>query len=405
MFDINKVRADFPLLKNSKTIYLDNAATTYKPQAVIDAVTKYFTSETANSGRGDYHDAYLVDQKVIETRALVATFLNAQSVDEIVFTHGATNSLNMVASSFGEKVLKEGDEILLSVAEHASNTLPWFEISNKVGAKVIFVPLEEDGSISAKTLNKYLSKKTKIVSLTHISNVLGVVNDIKEIARVVHQNSNAYLVVDGAQSAPHLKIDVQDLDVDFFAFSGHKMLAPTGIGILFGKKKLLEMMGPYETGGGNNATYSSPSNIEYHKVPFRFEAGTLNLEAIYGLHAAITYLLNLGMDNIAKYEHELREYAVNGLSKLKHIIIYNPHATTGIITFNVKGVFAQDAATYFSSKNIALRSGQHCAKMLKDHLLENATVRASLYFYTSKEEIDAFLEAAESAEDYLDAYF
>lgn len=405
MFDINKVRADFPLLRNSKTVYLDNAATTYKPQVVIDAVTKYFTSETANSGRGDYHDAYLVDQKVIETRKLVATFLNARSAEEIVFTHGATNSLNMVASSFGEKVLKPGDEILLSLAEHASNTLPWFEISKKVGAKVIFVPLEEDGSISAKTLNQYLSKKTKIVSLTHISNVLGVVNDIKEIARIVHQNSAAYLVVDGAQSAPHLKIDVIDLDVDFFAFSGHKMLAPTGIGILYGKKELLEMMGPYETGGGNNASYSNPSNIEYCKVPFRFEAGTLNLEAIYGLHAAITYLLNLGMDNIAEYEHELREYTINGLRKMKHIIIYNPQATTGIITFNVKGVFAQDAATYFNSKNIALRSGQHCAKMLKEHLLENATVRASLYFYTSKEEIDIFLKACESAEDYLDAYF
>ncbi len=405
MFDINKVRADFPLLKNSQTIYLDNAATTYKPQVVIDAVTKYFTFETANSGRGDYHDAYLVDQKVVDTRKLVATFLNTSEVDEIVFTHGATNSLNMVASSFGEKVLQPGDEIILSIAEHASNTLPWFEISKKTGAKVIFLPLEEDGSISPKTLNQYLNKRTKIVSLTHISNVLGVINDIKEIARIVHQNSDAFLVVDGAQSAPHLKIDVQDLDVDFFAFSGHKMLAPTGIGILYGKKYLLEMMGPYETGGGNNASYSNPTNIEYLKVPYRFEAGTLNLEAIYGLHAAITYLLNIGMENIASYEHELRNYAVNGLKKMKHIIVYNPHATTGIITFNVKGVFAQDAATYFNSKNIALRSGQHCAKMLKDHLLENATVRASLYFYTSKEDIDTFLKAAESAEDYLDAYF
>ncbi len=405
MFDINEIRADFPLLKNSTTIYLDNAATTYKPQVVIDAVTKYFTSETANSGRGDYHDAYLVDQKVVETRKLVATFLNASSSDEIVFTHGATSSLNMVASSFGEKVLKEGDEIILSVAEHASNTLPWFEISKKTGTKVVFLPLEEDGSISPKTLKKYLNENTKIVGLAHISNVLGVINDIKEIARVVHENSAAYLVVDGAQSVPHLKIDVTDLDVDFFAFSGHKMLAPTGIGILYGKKELLEMMDPYETGGGNHSFYSNPTNIKYYRVPYRFEAGTLNIEAIYGLHAAITYLLNIGMDNISKYEHELREYTVNALSKMKHIIIYNPHATTGIITFNVKGVFAQDAATYFSSKNIALRSGQHCAKMLKEHLADSATVRASLYFYTSKEDIDAFLKVAESAEDYLDAYF
>lgn len=404
MYDVYKIREDFPVFKNNKTIYLDNAATTYKPQCVIDAVTLYLSKETSNSGRGDYQDAYLVDVKVDKTRKLVQEFINARYEEEVIFTQGTTMSLNMVAISYGMKVLKKGDEILLSVAEHASNTLPWFEVAAKMGAIVKFMPLAENGTICVDIVKSHLTKNTKIVAIGHISNVLGYVNDIKKIAKVVHENG-AIIVVDGAQSVPHLKTDVQEADIDFLAFSGHKMLAPTGIGVLYGKKELLDMMDPYLVGGGMNASFDTKGHVEVFKTPRKFEAGTLNIEAIYGLHAAITYLNKLGILNIAKHELELRTYAVNALKKMDHIILYNEDATTGIITFNVKGVYAQDIATYFNSKKIAVRSGQHCAKNLKEHLDVMGTVRASIYLYTTKEEIDAFLEAAKTAEDYLDAYF
>lgn len=404
MFDVNKIRKDFPVLQTSQTIYLDNAATTYKPQQVIDAVATYLTKETSNSGRGDYDDAYLVDKRVDETRKLVHKFIKSKEVSEIIFTQGTTMSLNMVAASYGGKVLKPGDEVLLSVAEHASNTLPWFEVAKKTGAIIKFMPLSDEGLITPEIVKENLTPKTKIVAVTHISNVLGYVNDIKRIARVVHDHG-AIIVVDGAQSAPHLPIDVVDLDLDFLAFSGHKMLAPTGIGVLYGKKHLLEIMDPYLTGGGMNLSYTRTGEIKFLKVPEKFEAGTLNIEAIYGLHAAITYLNHLGMENVAAHELELKKYAVSKLKMMDHIVLLNEDAPTGIITFNVKGVYAQDIATYFNSKHIAVRSGQHCAKMLKEHLHEIASVRASIYVYTTKADIDAFLAAAKNAEDYLDAYF
>lgn len=404
MYNVYKIREDFPIFKNRKTIYLDNAATTYKPQIVIDEVTKYLSIETANSGRGDYHDAYLVDKKIEDTRKLVKEFINASDEDEIIFTQGTTMSINLLATSYAAKVLKPGDEILLSIAEHASNTLPWFDVAKVVGAKVVFMPLSDKGLITVENLKKHLTKRTKIVAVTHISNVLGYINDIKALAKVVHDNG-AVIIVDGAQSVPHLKTDVKDLDVDFLAFSGHKMLAPTGIGVLYGKKELLAIMNHHFTGGGMNSSYTTKGEIQYMKVPHKFEAGTLNIEGIYGLHGAITYINKLGIDNIIEHELKLRKYAIAALKEVPHITIYNEDAKTGIITFNVKGVYAQDAATYFSSRNIALRSGQHCAKLLKHYLNEMATIRASIYLYTTKEDIDAFISAAKTAEDFLDAYF
>ncbi len=404
MFDVNKIRNDFPVFKNSKTIYLDNAATTYKPQTVIDAVTTYLAKETSNSGRGDYQDAYLVDQRVHETRDLVAKFINAKHSEEIIFTQGTTMSLNMVAQSYALNVLEAGDEILLSLAEHASNTLPWFEVAKKTGAIVKFMPLTDEGRISVDIVKEYMTTATKIVAVTHISNVLGYINDIKAIAKVVH-DYGAVIVVDGAQSVPHLKIDVQALNIDFLAFSGHKMLAPTGIGVLYGKKALLNQMDPYQTGGGMNASYDGDGKAQYFDVPLKFEAGTLNIEAIYGLYAAIKYLMKLGMENIAKHEKDLRDYAVKKMLTMPHITLYNKTAETGIITFNVHNVYSQDIATYLNSKSIAVRSGQHCAKMLKNHIEELGTVRASIYLYTTKEDVDAFLKAVATAEDYLDAYF
>lgn len=404
MYDVYKIRKDFPVFKNNKTIYLDNAATTYKPQVVIDAVTNYLSKETANSGRGDYQNAYLVDQMVDKTRVLVHEFINSKQTDEIVFTGGTTESLNMVAKCYGEKILKKDDEILISLAEHASNTMPWMQVARNTGAKIIYMPLDEKGRITPEIVKQYITPRTKIVSFAHVSNVMGYVHDIKGIAKIVH-DKGAIIVLDGAQSVPHMKVDVQDLDVDFLAFSGHKMLAPTGIGVLYGKKHLLDRMDPYKTGGGMNFSYDKEGHFELFKVPLKFEAGTINIEAIYGLHAAITYLNKIGIENIAKHEYELRTYAVSKLKEMNHIILYNADADTGIITFNVKNVFAQDIATYFNSKNIAVRSGEHCAKLLKEHLQEVATVRASLYLYTTKEEIDAFIEAARTAENYLDAYF
>lgn len=404
MYNINQIRKDFPVLVNSKTIYLDNAATTYKPQVVIDAVTQYLTMETSNSGRGDYQDAYAVDQKLLETRQLVQSFIHAKYLEEVVFTSGTTMSLNMIAQGFGSRFLKAGDEVILSMGEHASNTLPWFDVAEKTGAKIIFMDLAEDGSISPAILEKTISSRTKVVAINHISNVLGQINDVKELAKVAHRHG-AVIVVDGAQSVPHIQTDVQDLDIDFLAFSGHKMLAPTGVGVMYGKKVYLDQMLPYLSGGGNNHSYDTKGHVTLFNSPQKFEAGTLNLEAIYGLNAAIQYIQKIGLENIAQHERELRIYAIEELKKMPHIILYNETAKTGIITFNVKGVHAQDAATYFNSKNIAVRSGQHCAKVLKNYLHEEATVRASIYLYTSKEDIDAFLAAAKTAEDFLDAYF
>lgn len=404
MFDIYNIREDFPIIKNNKAIYLDNAATTYRPQSVIDGINEYLTHETANSHRGDYDSAYLVDKKISETRLLVKEFINAKSVDEIVFTSGTTMSLNLVAQSYGLKFLKEGDEIILNDAEHASNTIPWLEVSRKTGAIIKYVELDEKGRVTSENVRKVMSEKTKIVALAHISNVLGYINDVKAISKVVHEY-NAVLVVDGAQSVPHLKTDVQDLGVDFLAFSAHKMLGPSGIGVLYGKSELLAKMDPFHLGGGMNVTFDHTNNAKYFDAPVKFEAGTLSLESIYGFHAALLYLNKIGVENITKHEHELRSYAINQLKKIKHITLYNEDADVGIITFNVNGVFAQDAATFYNSRGIALRSGQHCAKNLKNFLNTPATIRASLYLYTSKEEIDAFIEASKQAEDFLDAYF
>lgn len=404
MYDVKKIRAAFPVFTTSKTIYLDNAATTYKPQVVIDAVTTYLVNETSNSGRGDYHDAYLVDQKVLETRKLLQSFLSAKSSDEIIFTQGTTMSINLIAHSFAAKMLQKGDEILLSVAEHASNTLPWFEVAKQTGAVVKFMPLSEKGLITSNIVGKYITTKTKIVAIAHVSNVLGFVNDVKSISKIVHEHG-AILVVDGAQSVPHLPVNVVDLDIDFLAFSGHKMLAPTGIGVLYGKEELLKRMTPFMQGGGMNASYDRHGNVEYFKIPLVFEAGTLNLEAIYGLNAAIKFLNQIGLENIANHERVLREYAISKLKEMPHVELYNETADTGIITFNIKGAFSQDIATYYNSKNIAVRSGQHCAKLLKGHLQEVGTIRVSIYLYTTKEEIDTFLKVTETAEDYLDAYF
>ena len=408
MFDIKKIREQFPMLNGKKMqghplVYLDNASTTFKPQCVIDATVKYYSEETANHHRGDYDLLYNMDQKVQETRQTVAHFVNSDA-KEVVFTSGDTMSLNLIALSYGFQFLKKGDEIILSENEHASDLLPWYEVSHLTGAVIKFIPLDEEGRLTVDNLKQIISNKTKVISVAHVSNVLGNVVDIKAFAKVAHENG-AILVVDGAQSVPHMKIDFKDADIDFLTFSGHKMCGPTGIGCLIGKYELLEKMWPYFVGGGMNVSFNKDIEMVPYEPPMRFEAGTQNIAGILGLKAAIEFIEAIGVENIHTHDRELCEYALSKLEKCDDVIIYNKNAKNGIITFNKKGVFAQDEATLLNSKGIAIRSGQHCAKILNDFLGTPATCRMSTYLYTSKEDIDALIDALINGGDILDAYF
>ena len=405
MFDVYKLRKDFPMLNNPENEYtfLDNASTTFKPQCVIDAINLYYTRYTANSHRGDYDNSVIVDNMVEGTRKKVAKFLNA-SENEVVFTSGTTMSVNLIAYGYAMKFLKRGDEILIEEAEHASNTLPWFKVAEKVGAVVKFIPLNEKGRVTKENLVKSLSNRTKIVALAGVTNVLGYKIDIKEFAKEAHK-VGALFALDGAQSVPHEKTDFKDLDIDFLSFSAHKMLGPTGVGCLVAKYELLEKMDSFLVGGGMNVTFSKNVSVEILNPPRKFEAGTINIAGIIGFGAAIDYLNNVGMDNIEAYETELKRYAVSKMSELDDIVIYNKESEAGIVTFNRKGVFPQDEGTLLNYRKIALRSGQHCAKMLGDYLGCDATLRASFYFYTTKEDIDYFISVLKEKGDILDAYF
>ncbi|MCR5078397.1 MAG: cysteine desulfurase [Bacilli bacterium] len=409
-FDVNKIRQDFPMLSNGikmqghPLVWLDNASTTLKPQCVLDAVSSYYTHRTSNSHRGDYDLCAEMDREVEKTREIAAKLIGAEP-REIVFTSGDTDSLNLVAECFAKEVLKEGDEILLTEAEHASNVLPWYRLQKECGALIRFIPLSKGGRVTIDNVRASISNKTKIIALAEVTNVLGYLLPTKEIAALAHE-VGAYFVVDGAQSVPHKRIDVKELDIDFLAFSGHKMCGPTGIGFLYGKYDLLKRMDPYRLGGGMNVKFDVCGTASFLEPPARFEAGTQNLEGILGLKAAIEYVSSVGFENIEKREKELKQYAVNALKKTGAVTIYNEDSEAGIVTFNVDGVFAQDAATYFNSKGIAVRSGQHCAKILNDFLSTVATIRASFYFYTTEEEIDALVEAVKTCKgEYLNAYF
>lgn len=409
MFDAKQIRKDFPMFTNKvkmqkhDLVFLDNASTTFKPQQVIDACEFYYSQETSNSGRGDYDVMYNVDQKVLETRKTVAKFINANE-DEIVFTAGTTASLNLVAFGWAKKHLKKGDEILITVAEHASNVLPWFELQKTIGCKVNFINLTKDGEVTLENVKKAITKNTKIISIANVTNVLGSYVDMKPICELAHKNGIT-VVCDGAQSVPHIKTDVEEMGVDFLAFSGHKMLGPTGIGVLYGRKELLEDMDPIEFGGGMNEVFETDGSVTLHKAPQKLEAGTINLDGIYGLDEAVKYIEKVGIENIRKHELELKKYAVEKLHTVKDIVIYNENSESGIVSFNLKGVFAQDLATLLNSKGIAVRSGNHCAKILKNQIHEIATVRASFYLYTTKEDIDALVEALKEGGNFLDAYF
>lgn len=408
MIDFELLRKDFPMLngktmQGQKLVFLDNASTTFKPYCVIHEIQRYYSEITSNSHRGDYDLCFNMDQEVLACRKTVANFVNCNP-EEVVFTSGTTMSINLVAWGLGMKHLNTGDEIIISEAEHASNSLPWFSIAKLKGAVIKFVPLDEDGRITVDNLKKVINDKTKIVALAHVGNVLGYILDLKPICELVH-SYGAFFVVDGAQSVPHMKVDFKDTDIDLLSFSAHKMCGPTGVGVLVGKYSILDSIDPFLNGGGNNAKFNVCGDVEYLQPPMKFEAGTIDLAGILGLSKAIQYIQNIGIDNIEKREKQLRQYAIKKLEKLNNVIIYNKKAESGIITFNVKGVFAQDEATLLNSKGIAVRSGEHCAKMLNDFLKTPATCRASLYFYTSQDEIDVFVDALAHGGDFLDAYF
>lgn len=410
MFNVEDIRKDFPMLQGKTMqgeplVYFDNAATTLRPQCVIDAVVDYYENYSVNAYRGDYDLSAQVDTKFGESRCKIAEFVGADE-KEIVFTSGASESLNLVAFGYGLKYLKKGDVILSTEAEHASSMLPWMRVSEQTGAELKYIPLDDKGRLTVANVEKMMSKDVKVLAIAHVTNVLGFYVPIKEICEVAHK-WGAKVVVDGAQSVPHMPIDVKDMDCDFLAFSAHKMCGPTGLGVLYGKYDLLDSMDAFMLGGGSNARYDLCGNILMKNPPFRFESGTPAIDQVLAMSTVIDYMNSIGMENIEKYEKDLHKYLIEKMTKLDNVIIYNEEADGGIVTFNIKDVFAQDAASYFNSNGIAVRSGQHCAKLLNQRLETSATLRASLYFYNTYEEVDKFIEVCSKAtiETCLDIFF
>lgn len=393
MIDLKK---DFKILNqkvnDEPLVYLDNAATTQNPQQVLDILTKYYEHDNANVHRGVHTLAERATADYEAAREKVRKFIHAASTKEVLFTRGTTTGLNWV-TKFAEQVLTAGDEIIISVAEHHSNFVPWQQVAEKTGALLKIVYLK-DGALDIDDLKEKLTAKTKFVSLTHASNVLGSITPIKEIAELVH-HYGAYFVVDGAQSVPHMKIDVQDLDVDFFAFSGHKMCGPTGIGVLYGKETLLDQMNPIEF-GGEMIDFVYESHSTWTELPWKFEAGTPNIAGAIALGAAIDYLEAIGMNNIHRYEQELVAYVMPKLKAIDGLEIYGPEAVeerSGVIAFNIQGLHPHDLATALDMEGVAVRAGHHCAQPLLNYLGQSSTARASFYIYNTKEDCDKLVDA------------
>lgn len=379
-------RNDF-LILNSKIIYFDSAATSLKPKVIADAISDYYNNYSANAHRGDYDISLKVDENYEHTRLLVKDFINAKEIKEIVFTSGTTDSLNKIIFGFFKDYLKESDEVLISKSEHASCILPWFELSDQKNIKISYIPLNEEYELTLDNVKKSITDNTKVICISHISNVIGDIRPIKEIIKYAHEK-NILVIIDGAQSVAHFKYDVQDLDIDFLAFSAHKMLGPTGVGVLYAKEKYLKNTKPIIFGGGMNASFDSDGNRTYDDIPTILEAGTPNIAGVIGLGKAIEYLNNIKMENISNYEYNLKQYAIKKLETIPNIILYNKNSKSGIITFNIKDIFAQDLAIYLNKYNICVRAGNHCAKILKQEIGIKNTCRISLYFYNTKEEID-----------------
>ena len=383
-------REDFTILKDSNLVYFDNGATTLKPDIVRDKLNEYYNMYTASIHRGDYKNSLKVSSMYDECRDIVRKFINAKYSSEIIFTSGTTDSLNKIVFGYFKNHLNKGDEVLITETEHASNVLPWFILEKDMGIVVKYIPLNDNNEVTIDNLKNAITDKTKVVSLAHITNVIGDIRPLKEISKLCHEHGILF-VVDAAQSIAHTKVDVSNMDIDFMAFSGHKIYGPTGVGVLYGKFDLLKELIPLEYGGGMNAIFNKDGYVELKDLPDKLEAGTPNIEGVLGLAESIKYISNIGIDKIKKYESELREYLVDKLSDLDFIKIYNKNNEAAIIAFNIDGVFSQDAAIYLDKYNICVRAGNHCAKMTKDVFNVANTVRISLSFYNTKEEIDLFV--------------
>ena len=388
------MRDDFPFLEDG-VIYFDNGATTLKPKRVIDKMNLYYLKHTSNIHRGDYDSAIITNQAYDSVRDIISNFVNCNS-KEVIYTSGTTMSINLVVFGYMRKHLQKGDVVLLNKAEHASNVLPWMKLQEEIGFDIQYIPLDENYELTFDNIVHSVTDKTKVISLAHVSNVVGDVRDVKKIGKYCREN-HILFHVDGAQSVPHMKVDFQDSYMDFLSFSGHKMLGPTGVGILVGREELLEEMDPICYGGGMNSFFEEDSSYELKSVPVRFEAGTPPIAEVIGLGEAICYLQEIGMDKIHQYEKELKSYFLSKVKDLSNIILYNHSEDSGIVAFNIEGVFAQDTSIYLNHYHICVRAGNHCAKLLKDCLPVDNTVRVSFYFYNTKEEIDVLVEALKNS--------
>ena len=406
MRDFSTIRKDFPILfqevNDEPLVYLDNAATTQQPTQVLDVLRHYYDHDNANVHRGVHTLAERATADYENSREKVRAFINAKETAEVLFTRGTTTGLNWLARSYGDAFIKEGDEIVISYMEHHSNIIPWQQLVERTGAVLRYLPLTDQGFIDMTAAKDIINEKTAIVSLAYVSNVLGVINPIKELAEIAHAN-NAVMIVDGAQATPHMAVDVQALDADFFAFSGHKMCGPTGIGVLYGKRQWLEQMEPVEF-GGEMIDFVNLFDSTWKELPWKFEAGTPNIAGAIALGAAVDYLNEIGMENIHRYEQELVDYVLPKLHEIDGITTYGPQDPkhhTGVIAFNLDGIHPHDVATALDMEGIAVRAGHHCAQPLMNYLNLPATARASFYFYNTKEDADRLIEAIQATKEFF----
>lgn len=396
--NIEQIKKDFPLLENENITYLDSGATTQKPIQVIKAVEEFYQKYNANPHRGAYSLSVEATEQYENTRTKIAKFINAKHREEIIFSKNATESLNLIAYSYGLDNLKKDDEVVISIMEHHSNLVPWQKMTKQTGSKLNYMYINENYQITDEEIESKITDKTKIVGITHVSNVLGTINNVKKIIKYAHKKG-AIVIVDASQSIPHMKIDVQDLDADFLVFSGHKMLAPLGIGVLYGKREILNKMTPFLM-GGDMIEYVYEQDTTFAPLPNKFEAGTQNVEGVIGLGAAIDYIENLGYDKIQEIEHEVISYARQELSKLDYLTLYttpNEENHSSVISFNIKGVHPHDVASILDSEGVCVRSGNHCAQPLMRFLGIDSTCRASFYIYNTKEDVDKLVKALDKA--------
>ena len=402
---VNNFKKDFPIFENKNIAYLDSGATTQKPTSVLEAIEKFYKNENANPHRGAYGLSIEATEIYENTRDKIAKFINAKHREEIIFSKNASESLNLIAYSYGLDNLKKDDEIVLSIMEHHSNLVPWQMVAKKTESKLNYMYINDNFEISDEEIETKITDKTKIVGITHVSNVLGTINNIEKIIKYAHKKG-AIVVVDGSQSIPHMEIDVQKLDADFFVFSGHKMLAPLGIGILYGKREILNKMNPFLM-GGDMIEYVYEQETTFAPLPNKFEAGTQNVEGVIGLGAAIDYIKNIGYNKIQEIEKEVTSYAWQELSKLEYLTLYltpNEEKHSSVISFNIKGVHPHDVASILDSENVCVRSGNHCAQPLLRSMGIDSTCRASFYIYNTKEDVDKLVIALNKAYNMFKKY-